>query len=152
MIVLYSRYLFFPGGNPAANFQVPIWHHASNQEALLFTDATGETPADNPVTTDSEGLASFYAPPGNYSAVLAGEQFHIPVDESVSTPVWPGLWIHTQVSSASVWAVAHHFGVTPQVDVLVSGQVVDADVAHPDNEHTTITFGSPTTGVAHLRR
>jgi hypothetical protein len=152
MIVLYSQYLFFPGGNPAADFQVQIWHHASNQLALLFTDGTGTVPAANPVTTDVDGLASFYAPPGDYSAILAGNMFHIPVDASVVTPVWPGLWVHTQASPSSVWTIAHHFGVKPQVNILVADQFAEADVAHPDNETTTITFGAPISGIAHLRR
>ena len=152
MIALYSQYLFFPGGNPASNFDVPIWYHASNQLARLFTDATGNTPADNPATTDVDGKVSFYAPPGDYAALIAGEAFHVPVDASETEPVYPGLWTHTQASAAQVWSVAHHFGVQPSVDILVADQVAEADVSHPDDEHTTITFGAPTAGLAHLRR
>ncbi len=152
MIVLYSRYLFFPGGNPAADFQVQILHHASNQSALLFTDGTGTVPAPNPLTTEEDGLASFYAPPGDYSAILGGEPFHIPVDASVATPVWPGLWVHTQTSPSSVWTINHHFGVMPRVDVLLAERVAIVDVEHPDVQTTTITFGAPTVGTAHLRR
>jgi hypothetical protein len=51
-----------------------------------------------------------------------------------------------------VWTVEHHFGVQPQVEVLVGGQVVYATVEHPDDETTTISFAAPTAGVAHLRR
>lgn len=152
MLVLYSTFLNFPGGGPAANFSVGIWLHASNQMALLFTDQTGDTPAPNPLTTDGDGQVVFWAAPGDYEALLAGERFHIPVDETFDEPTWPDLWVHDQSTPATVWTIEHHFGVRPQVDVILSGELAEAAVSHPDDETTTITFGAQTTGTAHLRR
>ncbi len=149
---LYASVVLFPGGAPAANWPVDIWLRASNQRALLFTSAAGTTTASNPLTTDFHGVAEFYAAPGDYIAVLAGELSHIQVAESETQPVIPGLHVHTQSTPAQVWEVAHHFGVQPLVNVLVSGETVEAAVSHPDEENTLITFGTPTAGVAHLRR
>ncbi len=152
MLVQYSAYLQFPGGGPASNYAVGIWLHASNRRALLFTDQTGSQSASNPLITDEDGLASFWAAPGNYEAIIGGERFHTPVDESFTDPTWPGLWIHVQESPSQIWTINHHFGIEPKVDVLVSDEVSQASVTHTDDETTVITFGSPTAGKAHLRR
>lgn len=152
MMVLYTAALLFPGGTPAANYPVTVKHRASNREALLLTDATGTTQADNPTMTDDFGQATFWAAPGYYVTDLAGEIFEYQVDPSITDPVWPDLWVHTQSTPASVWQIAHHFGIRPHVEVMVEDEVVHEVVQHPDDEHTTITFGAPFTGVAYLRR
>ena len=149
MLALYTAALWFPGGSPAANYAVTVHHRASNQEALLFTDSTGTTPASNPVTTDDFGQATFWAPPGHYVTDLAGALFDYQVDSSITDPVWPDLWVHTQSTDSVEWEIAHHFGVRPQVDVLASGPWT---VEHIDDENVSITFTAPTSGVAHLRR
>lgn len=152
-LVLYSAYLSFPGGGTASNyFPIPVRPRASNQNALIFTDGTGTTPAANPATSDGDGLVSFYAAPGDYEAILAGERFHVPVDDSFTDPVLPDLWVHDQVTPASTWTIIHHFGIEPSVELLISGAETEAFVEHPDNETTVITFGSDISGVAHLRR
>lgn len=151
-LVLYSTTLFYPGGDQAAGVSVVVWHHASNQAALLFTDDTGTTPAANPVTTNSEGMLSFYSAPGTYAVLLAGNMFDVPVDPSITDPVFPGLWVHVQTVPATVWTVEHHFGVRPHVDLIISDDDAEAAVHHVDDETTTITFGSAITGTAHLRR
>lgn len=148
-MVLYTASLWFPGGTPATNYPVTVLHRASNREALLFTDATGTTRADNPVTTDDFGQAMFWAPPGHYVTNLAGTLFDYIVDSSITDPVWPDLWVHTQSTPAVEWEITHHFGVRPQVDVLAIGTWT---VDHTDDEHTTITFAAPVSGTAHLRR
>jgi hypothetical protein len=94
----------------------------------------------------------FWSAPGDYEALLAGDRFHVPVDDTFTDPTWPGLWVHEQTTPASVWTVEHHFGVRPDVTVLIDGQASESDVSHPDDETTTISFGSPTAGTAHLRR
>ena len=152
MLALYTVSPLFPGGDPAAEYPVSVIIRGGNQLALLFTDQTGATAVPNPVTTDEFGVASFYAAPGDYVVHLAGADFGVNVDSSFTDPVWPGLWVHTQLTPAAAWSVAHHFGVRPQVDVVISGESAEAAVAHPDSENTTITFGAPTAGVAHLRR
>lgn len=152
MLVLYSTYLQFPGGGPAANFPVSIFLRASNRLARLFTDQTGTQAASNPLITDGDGQALFWAAPGNYEARLSGERFHTPVDDSFTDPTWPDVSVHDQVSPASVWTIDHHFGIEPAVTVLLSANVAQADVSHPDDETTVLTFGLPVTGTAYLRR
>ena len=54
--------------------------------------------------------------------------------------------------AAAVWTVDHHFGIEPSVNVVTGGNVVEADIAHPTTAQTVITFSSPQSGTAHLRR
>jgi hypothetical protein len=152
MLVLYSTFLYFAGGGPASNYLASIFPRASNQLTLLFADEDGTTPIDNPLTTDSEGLVSFYAAPGDYEARYGGNVAPVPIDESVGQPVWPDVWIHTQSSPQSTWTVQHHFGLPPHVSVVIDGLESSAEVQHADDETTLITFGIPVTGIAHLRR
>lgn len=151
-LVLYSTMLFYPGGGVADGASIPIHMHGSNQPPILFADSGATTPADNPITADSMGEFSFWAAPGHYLAELAGETFYIPIDPSHTAPVWQDIWVHTQVSAASTWTIDHHFGTNPSVDVIVSGAVVESEVAHPGPQTTVITFGSPMAGTAYLRR
>lgn len=151
-LVLYSSPLFFPSGNPAANVLLPVRPRASNQLALLFTNASGLSPASNPVLTDASGYMTFWAAPGDYVAWLAGSLFPIEVDDSFTDPVWADLWIHAQSTPATEWTVDHHFGVRPQVEVLIGTQQTSVDIMHVSSETTLITFGDPVTGSAYLRR
>jgi hypothetical protein len=151
-LVLYSLMLFYPGGGPAAGAMSLVQMHGSNQAPLLFTDAAGTIPAANPLTASGMGVIQFYAAPGHYMAELAGNLFYVPIDPSYTAPVWEDLWVHTQSVASAVWTVEHHFGTEPEVDVIVSAAELVAEVSHPDNETTVITFGAPTVGVANLRR
>lgn len=151
-LVRYWATVNFPGGGTPSDYPVTVLHRGGNQPAILFADQAGTTPVDNPLNTDDFGMVSFWTAPGDYSITLAGDTFEVWVSDSHTEPVWPGIWIHTQTTPATVWTIEHHFGVQPQVEVLVGGQVVYATVAHPDDETTTISFGAATAGVAHLRR
>lgn len=151
-LILYSQYIAYPDGSPAAEIELPVWLLGGNQLIPLFSDKAGTTPVANPAMTDVDGLISVYAAPGALTVELAGQFFHFPVDATETDPAWPGTFIHTQASSATVWTVEHHFGTEPGVDVLVGGVPVEAEVSHTDDETTVITFSAPTTGVAYLRR
>jgi hypothetical protein len=152
VLVLYDADLSFPDGSPAADYTVPVCLRGSNQYARLFTDSTGDTPLDNPLTTDSEGNGMFYASPGDYVSMIAGTIFDYRISTSFVGSVWPNLWVHDQAITASTWAIPHRFGSFPQVSIKVANEVVYADVAYPDDEHVTISFGDPVTGTAYLRR
>lgn len=152
MLVSYSLLMFFPGGGPAISTPVSVALHGSNVQPILFTDAAGTIPASNPVMTDGTGVLSFYAAPGCYRAELAGDTFDVPIDPAHTDPVWPGLWVHTQAVASTVWTVEHHFGVRPAVELIIGGADFEAEVTHPDDETTVITFGSPLAGTAMLRR
>lgn len=151
-LIKYGQYLTYPDGNPAAEASFPVMLLGGNVLIPVFSDKAGTTPLDNPVLTDVDGLLTFYAAPGAFVTDIAGTLFHYPVDAAESDDAWPGTFVHEQVSAASTWTVEHHFGVEPSVAVLVDGQASEGDVSHPDAETTTISFGTPTTGTAHLRR
>lgn len=152
MLVLYTSDMGFPNGQPAANYTVAVRPRGSNQLARLFTDSTGNSRADNPITTDEFGTGTFYAAPGDYVSVIAGELFDYRIDPSFTDPVLSGLWVHHQSTPSDAWAVAHRFGAFPHVTVTVANGAVQADVTYPDDETTDIAFGAPVTGIAYLRR
>lgn len=151
-LILYSQYITYPDGSPAAEVDVPVWLLGGNQLVPVFSDKAGTTSVANPVTTDVDGLISVYAAPGALTAELAGQLFHFLVDATETDPAWPGTFIHTQASAATVWTVEHHFGVRPTVQVVTAENAVETEVSHGDSETTVITFGAPATGVAYLRR
>lgn len=151
-LVPYTAYLYFPGGQPAANWTVGVFPRASNVPALLYSDSAGITPMANPTVTDADGMVSFYAAPGDYMARVGMEYQPVGIDPGHTDPVWPGLHIHEQTIPASTWTIAHHFGIEPHVQIVVAGGDTEAEITHPDPETTVVLFGAPTTGVAHLRR
>ena len=151
-LIKYAQYLTYPDGTPAAEASFPVMLLGGNVLVPVFSDKAGAVPLANPVLTDTNGLLTFYAAPGNFHTDIAGTLFHYPVDATEPDDAWPGTFVHEQVSAASVWTVGHHFGVEPEVTVLVGGQATEADVTHPDQETTVITFGAPTAGTALLRR
>ncbi|MGW8357396.1 hypothetical protein [Streptomyces wedmorensis] len=151
-LIHYGQYLTYADGTPAADITVPVRLLGGNVLVPLFSNKAGTTPLANPVMTDVDGLATFFAAPGEYFTDISGNVFHYDVDPGEPDEAWPGTYVHDQGVAASVWTVDHHFGAPPAVTVLVAGQVAEADVLHPDSETTTITFGAPTVGVALLRR
>jgi len=151
-LVQYETYLFYPGGGFATDEDVTVREQGSNVVPNLFTDSGGTTPK-SPVSTDEDGLLSFYAVPGLYEAVFAGGSFGIPVAESEVTEVRPGRYVHTQETPSTQWTINHHFGFPPLVDVLVgNASLRDYEVTHPSTATTVIVFETQTSGVAHLRR
>jgi hypothetical protein len=152
-LIKYSQYLTYPDGSPAAEASFPVQLTGGNVLVPTFTSKAGTTPLANPVLTDGDGLLTFYAAPGSFFTDIAGTLFRYFVDQAEADDAWPGLYVHEQTASASVWTVHHHFGTAPAVTVLSgAGQEIPASVAHPDAETTTLTFETPTTGTAHLRR
>ena len=151
-LVLYSSMLFFPGGNPAIGASIDISLDASNQPPYLYLDAAGTLPAPNPMIADGTGTITFYAAPSFYLAEIAGTFSRIPVDPTHLNPVWPNLYVHTQAVASNVWTIDHFFGTNPDVTILGLTAQVETDVNHPSPTQTVITFSSPQTGVANLRK
>lgn len=151
-LVKYFQYLTYADGQPAANAAFPVQLLGGNVLTPLFSDKPGAVPLANPIMTDGDGLATFYAAPGDFATDISGNVFHYDVDPTETDEAWPGLFIHEQAVAATVWTVNHRFGVQPTVTVLVDGARVEATVAHPSSETTTITFSPATAGTAFLRR
>lgn len=151
-LIKYTQYITYPDGSPAAEIAVPVWLLGGNVPIPVFSDKAGTSPVANPVMTDVDGMISVYAAPGQVTAELAGQLFHFLVDATETDDAWPGTFVHLQNSAAQVWTVEHHFGIEPSVENLVLSSAMTADVSHPDTETTVITFASPVSGVAYLRR
>ena len=151
-LIKYGQYLTYADGLPAAGITVPVKLLGGNVLVPLLSDKAGTVPLSNPVMTDGDGLATFYAAPGEYFTDISGNVFHYDVDATELDDAWPNLFVHEQVTAATVWTVAHHFGVEPSVTVLVDGVAVEATVEHPDTYTTILTFSPAVAGTAHLRR
>jgi hypothetical protein len=151
-LIHYRQFLTYPDGNPAANTLFPLALLGGNSLVPTFADKAGTIPLPNPVLTGADGLIDFYAAPGAYAVDVAGAVVHIVVHPAETDDAWPGTFVHAQPVAAATWTVNHHFGVEPNVSILVAGQSAEADVTHPTTEQTVITFGSPVSGTALLRR
>ena len=85
-------------------------------------------------------------------AEQAPEQAHAD-DDGVIDQIWASTYVHQQPAPSAVWNINHSLGVFPSVDVMDSSDtVVYADVQHTSMDSLTVTFASPTTGRALLRR
>lgn len=151
-LIHYFQYLTYADGQPAANAAFPVQLLGGNVLVPLFSDKPGTVPLANPILTDVDGLATFYAAPGEFSTDISGNVFHYDVDPTETDDAWPGVFVHEQAVAATVWTIAHHFGAPPDVTVLVDGVRVEATVEHVDTETTTLTFNPATAGTALLRR
>lgn len=151
-LIRYFQYITYPGGAPAADVTLPVWLLGGNQPVPLFTDKAGTVPLANPVTTAPDGLIDVFAAPGPLTAELAGQVFPLLVHPDETDAAWPDTFVHTQSVAATVWTVVHHFGIQPAVTNLVASEPVNAEITHPDDETTVITFSAPTSGTALLRR
>lgn len=144
--------MFYPAGGFAQNVVVDVTLFGSNMAPALFTDPAGTVPKPDPVTTDANGLLSFYASPGVYRVEYAGEQFFVDLDPAEPSEVVAGQTTHVQSSPATVWTVAHHFGTEPSVDVRTDQATAEPVVEYLGKDSLTITFNVPATGTATLRR
>jgi len=151
-LIHYTQYVYYPGGGPAADVELTVYIAGGNVAVPLRADKAGTTPLANPVTTDGDGLVSFYAPPGDYTVWLAGTVSFMLPDATETDSAWPGLFVHEQSTPATVWTVNHFFGVQPAVSLMVGGQEAEASVSHPSATQTVITFSQAVSGTAHLRR
>lgn len=151
-LIKYGQFLTYPDGTPAADTTFPVQLLGGNVLVPVFADKAGTTPMTNPAPTDLDGLLTFYAAPGAFFTEVAGALFHYVVDALEPDDAWPGTFVHEQTTPSATWTVEHHFGVEPVVDSLVLSVPTAAEVAHPDAETTVITFSTPASGVAMLRR
>lgn len=151
-LIHYVQYLTFADGTPAADYPAPVRLLGGNVLVPLFSDKGGTAPLANPPMSDGDGLVEFFAAPGEYATDISGNVFHYDVSATEVDDAWPGTFVHEQLTPATVWTVAHHFGSQPSVTVLVGGARVETAVEHPDDETTVLTFSPATAGTAFLRR
>lgn len=153
-LALYTDNYWYPSGALASNVQARIFQRHTNTLASIFADAAGTTPLPNPLTTTAGGVLTFYASMGDYWIHIGRSSFQVAMDDDgVIDQIWASMYVHQQAAPSAVWNINHSLGVFPSVDVLDSSDtVVYADVQHMSISSLTVTFASPTTGRALLRR
>jgi hypothetical protein len=72
----------FIGGN--AGLDATVYEYGTSDVADLFTDSSKDTPADNPVTLDSDGALEFYAAPGQYTVKIGPNRIDVTVHPDAS--------------------------------------------------------------------
>lgn len=151
-LVQYESYITLPDGHPASDRKQLIRLLGGNVDVPIFADKAGQVPLANPLTTDADGLARFYAAPGAFYTELASEIFHFTVSPDEPDDVWPGVFVHEQTTPATVWTIGHHIGVQPLVTVLQEGAEIRPVAVRLDARTADLTFGSPQSGTALFRR
>lgn len=83
----YNKLVWFPSGELARNVPARVFPENSNVLAPLFTDATGTTPAPNPISTTAGGQLVFWVEEGEYWIHMDSESIEVTVpDVSSSAP------------------------------------------------------------------
>lgn len=148
----YEAMIFFPGGDPAAGATIGVSMDGSNVTPLLFADSAATIPTPPPLIADGMGTIGFHAPPGLYLAWISGGSFRIGVDPAWPDPVTPDVYVHTQAAPANVWTIDHMFGTRPSVTLITVADQVESQISFPTATQVVVTFSSPQSGTATLRR
>lgn len=67
---LYADFVLDSAGAPIVGATVAVYSAATNALATIYA-SDGTTPLTNPLTTDSSGAFSFYAPAGQYNVLVS---------------------------------------------------------------------------------
>jgi hypothetical protein len=67
-----------------------------------------------------------------------------------ATATWEAAFAFQQTAPAAVWTITHTLGHLPEVNIIVGGESVDAQVDYPNINTVVITFAAPQTGTAEL--
>lgn len=63
---VFSSSVIDRAGNAVPNTSVTVRHNSDQSEATIYDVPTGGTPINNPMTTDADGVFTFYTDPGRY--------------------------------------------------------------------------------------
>lgn len=153
-LALYSDNYWYPDGTFAVGVRYDVFPRLSNVHAPLFQDALGTIPLPNPGLSGAGGLITFYVDNGDYWIHISGVTFEITVDlDADAVNVWPFTFRHVQAAPAAVWSITHGLNTFPNVDVVDTANAeLLGQVDYVDANSLTITFSSPQTGIAFLRR
>lgn len=77
-------------GDTISSASVTVRHEADQVNAEIYSDATATNSISNPLSSDADGLAEFYAPQGTYrvTAAFSGDQSDFR-DVNISHPFAP---------------------------------------------------------------
>lgn len=150
----YTETYWYPDETFAVGVEYHVFPRFSNIHAPLFQDQAGTIPLPNPGTTAAGGVISFFVDNGDYWLRIGDETFYVIVDLDPNlTHVWPSTFRWPQAAPALVWTIMHGLGSFPAVSVLsLANEELFGQVDYQDADNLTITFSTPTTGVAYLRR
>lgn len=149
----YSELHWHPDGSPAAGALAYVYPRTGPPKAALFQDQAGTIPLPNPLNIPPSGVLSFFVDNGDYWCHVNGQSFYLIIDlDAELTQVWPSTFVHQHPVAEQVWTIAHGLESFPAVAALIGGQLQFADVTYLDQDNLTIDFGTPTAGVAYLRR
>lgn len=149
----YSDVYWFPSGALAASVQARVFPRNSNVLAPLWQDAAETIPAPNPAITSNTGVLTFYLGVGDYWVHIGGESFPVSVDSDGIVPdVWHEVFRFEQPVPSDTWSITHTMDSYPNVSVIIGGQNVPAEVTYTDLNSLIITFSTPQSGTAMLRR
>ncbi|MEU7074732.1 hypothetical protein AB0B30_32505 [Streptomyces narbonensis] len=150
----YRERYWYPDETIAAGQLLHIFPRLSNVHAALYADQAGTIPLPNPLPTDGTGFVDLWVENGDYWGYINGQAFYLIIDLDPNlTHVWPSTFRWEQAAPATVWVIAHGLASFPSVSVISpANEQLFGDVAYIDDDNLTITFGSPVTGTAFLRR
>lgn len=150
----YTESYWYPDESFAVGVPYHVFPRLSNVHAQLFQDQAGTIPLPNPGVTAAGGVISFFTENGDYWLYINGQAFYLIVDLDPNlTHVWPSTFRWEQAAPAMVWVINHGLNSFPSVNVLDPGnEQLFGEVDYVDDDNLTITFSTPTSGVAFLRR
>ena len=150
----YTEFYWYPDESFAVGVEYHVFPRFSNIHEPLFQDQAGTIPLPNPGLTGAGGVVSFFAENGDYWIKVGANVFYLIIDLDPNlTHVWPSTFRWPQAAPAAVWVINHGLNSFPNVQVLDPlNQEIFGQVDHVDNDTLTITFSSPESGTAFLRR
>lgn len=150
----YVEAYWYPDETFAVGVEYHVFPRFSNIHEPLFQDQAGTIPLPNPGLTGAGGVVSFFAENGDYWIKVGVNVFYLIIDLDPNlTHVWPSTFRWVQNAAASVWVINHGLNSFPSVDILdPANQQLFGQVDYVDDDNVTITFSSPESGTAFLRR
>jgi hypothetical protein len=150
----YTESYWYPDETFAVGVEYHVFPRFSNVHAPLFQDQAGTIPLPNPGLTAAGGVISFFVENGDYWIKVGINVFYLIIDLDPNlTHVWPSTFRWVQAAPAAVWVINHGLNSFPSVNVLDPlNQELFGQVDYVDDDNLTITFSSPESGTAFLRR
>lgn len=150
----YAETYWYPDETFAVGVEYHVFPRLSNIHSSLFADQLGTLPLPNPGVTAAGGVIDFWVDEGDYYVYIRDQAFGLTIDVDADViNVWPTTFRHTQAVASAVWTIAHGLDYFPSVEVKDSANAeLFGQVDYTDADTLTITFSTPTSGVAYLRR
>lgn len=150
----YTESYWYPDETFAVGVPYHVFPRLSNVHASLTSDQAGTIPLPNPGVTAAGGVIDFWVEEGDYYVFIREQAFELVIDTDADvTNVWPTTYRHVQSVPLAVWTISHGLDYFPTVDIKDSSNAeLFGQVDYVDSDNLTITFSTPTTGTAYLRR